>query len=226
MSNFTDFDSLAAEPSVALAFLERAADVARADVLVLPGSKQTIDDLAWLRSSGFANAVTSFRGPILGICGGMQMLGFQILDPHAMEGAARIAAGLGLLPIDTTLSEVKTTRRVAGRALDCDFHGYEIHLGETAYLEGARHFAEVEAHPDGAIHGNACGTYVHGLFDDDHFRHRMLAAWRQQCGLAPAMQLACVHADREKRIERLANHVRQSLDMDRIKRLLSPSQES
>jgi adenosylcobyric acid synthase len=225
MSNFTDFDSLAAEPSVALAFLERAGDVARADVIILPGSKQTIDDLAWLRNTGFADAVTSFRGPVFGICGGMQMLGCEIRDPQAMEGAQRIAAGLGLLPIDTTLAGVKTTRLVTGRALGCDlqdchFRGYEIHLGETAYHAAAKPFAEINAHPDGAVHANVAGTYIHGLFDDDRFRHAILAAWRKQCGLAPATRLACVHADREKRIERLANHVRQSLDMDRINRLL------
>jgi adenosylcobyric acid synthase len=226
MSNFTDFDSLAAEPSVALAFLEQAGDVASADVLVLPGSKQTINDLGWLRATGFADAVGNFRGPVLGICGGMQMLGHEIRDPLGNESEDRIAEGLGLLPIDTTIEAVKTTRLIDGRALDCDFNGYEIHLGETEYREAALPFAEINGHPDGAVCGNVSGTYVHGLFDDDWFRHTILAAWRETRGLASAAELAWVHADREKRIERLAEHVRQSLDMDRIKKLLSPFRES
>jgi adenosylcobyric acid synthase len=231
MSNFTDFDSLAAEPSVALAFLERPGDIPRADVVVLPGSKQTISDLAWLRDTGFAETVVRFRGPTLGICGGMQMLGCEIRDPQGMESRARMAEGLRLLPIDTTLGAIKTTRLVAGRALNCnldrcDFRGYEIHLGETEYREGASPFAEVQGHPDGAVCMNVSGTYVHGLFDDDPFRHTILATWREQCGLGPATQFAYVYADRQKRIERLAEHVRQSLDMDRIKKLLNPSQGS
>jgi adenosylcobyric acid synthase len=224
MSNFTDFDSLAAEPSVELAFLERAEDVERADVLVLPGSKQTLDDLAWLRKSGFANQVMEFRGPILGVCGGMQMLGCEIRDPQGIESRSQVAQGLGLLSIDTILAAVKTTRVVTGRAFDCEFRGYEIHLGETVYRDGAQSFAEIvrdgDRRADGAVNGNVAGTYVHGLLDDDHFRHPFLAEWRKRCGLAPATQLACVQADRDKRIERLADHVRQSLDMDQIRKLL------
>jgi len=221
LSNFTDFDALSAEPSVSLAFLERAEDAGRADLLVLPGSKQTMDDLAWLRKTGFADAVLKFRGPVLGICGGMQMLGQEIRDPDGVEGDSQ-ACGLGLLPIDTTLAAVKTTRQVMGRALslDRDFRGYEIHLGETTYRDGAEAFAEIDGHADGAVAGNVSGTYVHGLFDDDSFRHTFLWATRKQCGLEQATAVVFVHAEREKRIERLASHVRESLDMEGIRKML------
>jgi adenosylcobyric acid synthase len=200
MANFTDFDALAMEPSVALAFLEDPADVVRADVLILPGSKQTLDDLAWLRDSGFAGAVMGYGGPIVGICGGYQMLGLSIDDPAGVEngGIARAAEGLGLLDVRTTMSAEKTVRQVTGHD-----RGYEIHMGETS---GA-----------GQMGGRVWGTYIHGLFDDDDFRHRFLDRARQECGLAPAREKVDVTAGRQARIDRWADHLRQSLDLDLIR---------
>jgi len=234
MANFTDFDALAAEPSVALAFLDDPADALKADLLILPGSKQTLDDLAWLRRAGFEQAVLNFpgRAGILGICGGMQMLGRSIEDPDGAEsnGVSRCAQGLDLLPIATKLQREKVTRMVQGRAAfpaPC-FHGYEIHMGETVYPDDAQPFAEIqragdaEWRPDGVIAdgGRAVGTYVHGLFNADAFRHSFLAAARRACSLEPANQWACVTAEREQRIDRLADHVRQSIDMNLIRNCL------
>jgi adenosylcobyric acid synthase len=243
MANFTDFDPLAAEPSAALAFLDRPEDVEAADLLILPGSKQTLDDLQWLRRRGFETAIRQFRGRagIVGICGGMQMLGRAIEDPAGLEsnGAARAEPGLDLLPIKTILHPEKVTRmargRVQARALfgqppgaPC-FHGYEIHLGETVYAEGAEPFAEITRagesgpQPDGAVAAGRLvfGTYVHGLFGDDAFRHGCLAAARAACGLAPPARRVFVCADREKRMNRLADHVRRALDMDLIRSWLA-----
>jgi adenosylcobyric acid synthase len=238
MANFTDFDELAAEPSVALAFLEDPGDVRDADLLMLPGSKQTLDDLAWLRRGGWEQEIRNFggRAGVLGICGGMQMMGRGIEDPVGAEshGAARSASGFGLLPITTVLQAEKVTRTARGRVITgtlfgeglevpC-FRGYEIHMGETAYAEDVQAFAEIQrgGEPgsvrDGAMaeDGRAFGTYVHGLFHEDEFRHSFLAAARTACGLAPMQSRACLTAERERRINRLAGHVRQSLDMDLI----------
>lgn len=231
LANFTDFDALAAEPSVSLAFLDRPEDLDHADLLILPGSKQTLDDLDWLRRRGFDPAIRAFAGraPVVGICGGMQMLGSVIEDPTGAEsaGRARREPGLNLLPIATTLRAEKVTRLARGRVCSAmlfgqplavsDFTGYEIHLGETVYLDGAEPFAETAGHPDGAARGNVFGTYIHGLFADDAFRHSFLAAARAARGLAPRRDLANVTAEREARIDRLAAHVRASLDMNLIR---------
>ncbi|HWB98067.1 MAG TPA: cobyric acid synthase, partial [Bryobacteraceae bacterium] len=236
MANFTDFDSLAAEPEVSLAFLDDPSYIVAADVLILPGSKQTLDDLAWLRHSRYADPICRHSGPVLGICGGFQMLGRTIEDPHGVEseGAPRTTEGLSLLPLRTVLRKEKTTRRVQGIALrwpgPC-FQGYEIHMGETfldphSSLEPhASSFAEIlrEGSPltlaDGAVDatGRVCGTYVHGLFDQDAFRHSFVTAMRAACGLAPAALFAQAGAEREARINRWADHLRRSLDLKMIR---------
>jgi adenosylcobyric acid synthase len=238
MANFTDFDALAAEPSVSLAFIDRPDDIPRADILVLPGSKQTLDDLAWLRKRGFEQRIQARSAPVVGICGGMQMLGISIDDPDGAEsaGTPRSERGLGLLPVRTVLRAEKVTRTVRGRVCattplgqslaTTSFEGYEIHLGETVYGEGAVPFAEIRRagddtpRPDGAAHANVFGTYIHGLFSDDRFRHTFLTAARSALGLAPPRRLTFVTAEREGRIDRLAAHVRAALDMNLIRQIL------
>jgi adenosylcobyric acid synthase len=230
MANFTDFDALAMEPSVSLAFFEDPEQVALADVLILPGSKQTLDDLIWIRERGFAHSITTHPGFVIGICGGFQMLGLSIEDPFGVEsgGHHRTMPGLGLLAIRTVMRDEKTVRRAAGRTRLWDalsFSGYEIHMGETLYENGVEPFAEIlregeqEPASDGALasSGRVWGTYIHGLFDDDGFRHRFLDIARQACGLAPARSYACVMAERQSRIDRWADHLRQSLDIDLIR---------
>ena len=238
MANFTDFDALAAEPSVSLAFLDGPEDLHEADLVILPGSKQTLDDLRWLRLRGFENAIRQSAGHagVMGICGGMQMMGISIADPqgHESNGVPRTEPGLALLPIETILRAEKVTRVVRGRVCGCsvfgeplatpDFQGYEIHLGETVYAAGAEPFAEIRRcgealnRPDGAVSTDrrSFGTYVHGIFADDAFRYSFLSAARAACGLAPMRQKAFVAAEREHRIDRLAGHVRRALDMDLI----------
>ena len=234
MANFTDFDALAAEPSVSLAFLQEPAEAEFADVLILPGSKQTLDDLQWLRGRGFAPFLESYRGMLAGICGGFQMLGRTIEDPAGVEsgGVGRSMPGLGRLAIRTILRDEKTVRRAAGRTPSWDapaFSGYEIHMGETRYEDGAQPFAEIlrqgEPHStkDGAVDpsGRVWGTYIHGLFDDDAFRHSFLDSARRRCGLAPARSYANVTAERQTRIDRWAAHLRQSLDMNLIRQWIA-----
>jgi len=204
MANFTDFDALAMEPSVALAFLDDPSQAAAADVLILPGSKQTLDDLDWLRRREFGPALSAHTGPLIGICGGYQMLGVSIEDPAGVEnaGTARTMEGLGLLPVRTVMRETKTVRLATGK-----FRGYEIHMGETSAVAGA-------ATPDDE---RVWGTYVHGLFDDDAFRHEFLDGVRERCGLAPAREKLPVTANRQARIDRWADHLRQSLNLQMIR---------
>ncbi len=236
ISNFTDFDALAAEPSVALAFVRRAADLARADVVVLPGTKQTLDDLRWLRETGFAAAVCDAarrRRPVIGVCGGLQMLGREVGDPHGMEGGGR-QEGLGLLAIRTTLGRDKVTvraraflppTRLFGRRMARQsFRGYEIHLGTTHYDRGARPLLRIRREgsavdtDDGARNKNGfvIGTTMHGFFDDDVFRHALLTALRGAVGLSAPAALTPYTSERERRFDRLASHVRRALDVRQI----------
>ncbi|MGA1995495.1 MAG: cobyric acid synthase [Bryobacteraceae bacterium] len=230
MANFTDFDALAMEPSVAVAFLDDPTHAAAADVLILPGSKQTLDDLAWLRARGFSACLRSHRGPLIGVCGGFQMLGLDIEDPDGVEsgGQARSVAGLGLLPVRTVLRPEKTVRRAAGQVLAWDappFQGYEIHMGETRYDRGCQPFAEIVREPDpralrdGAVaeNGRVWGSYVHGLFDDDAFRHAFLAGARAFVGLQAASETVNVTGERSARIDRWAAHLRKHLDIGRLR---------
>ncbi len=236
ISNFTDFDALAAEPSVALAFIARPGDLARADVLILPGTKQTLDDLAWLRRTGLAAAVGKHAdrgGPVIGVCGGMQMLGREVSDPHGLEGGGR-RAGLALLGLHTVLDREKVTtsaraslqgtslfgHRMTRRSL----RGYEIHLGTTRREAATRPLFRLrrpdssEDTEDGARNprGNVVGTYLHGLFDTDDFRHALLTALRAAAGLAAPTAVAAFTAERERRFDRLAAHVRRAVDIPKI----------
>jgi adenosylcobyric acid synthase len=223
MSNFTDFDALAAEPSVSLTFLKDPGQAGLADVLILPGSKQTLDDLMWIHERGFAQFLATWSGILIGICGGFQMLGLSIQDPAGVEssGVSRSMSGLGRLPIRTVMRGEKTVRRATGltRCWDAPtFTGYEIHMGETVYENGAQPFARVPT-SDGAVSstGRVWGTYIHGIFDDDAFRHTFLDHARQSFGLAPARRRVCVTAERQARIDHWAGHLRQSLNIKLIR---------
>jgi adenosylcobyric acid synthase len=236
MANFTDFGPLAHEPGVELAFLEKPEDVEDADVAILPGTKATLDDLRWLRASGFASAIVerATRGrPIVGICGGLQMLGADVRDPAGVESVGE-AGGLALLRIRTELAATKTTVPASAAWSDLRLFGqlvgpvratgYEIHMGETSYLEGVERFCEIrragtpDVVPDGAISedGLIVGTYLHGLFDSDSFRHAFIRAARAAVGLAPPAGLASVAAQRDERLNRFAAQVEAALDVDAL----------
>jgi adenosylcobyric acid synthase len=240
MANFTDFDPLALEPAVSLAYLQEPKEVSAADLIILPGTKQTLDDLQWLKHHGFAQEISRLNEigvPIIGICGGFQMLGGAIEDPHGIEnnGAPVSENGLGLLPIRTVLRKEKTVRRIRGSlrgnffradlSPQVPFEGYEIHVGETLYQAGARRLANIErqgateAILDGAVSesGRVFGTYVHGFFDSDDFRHEFIQAARAALDLAPAAAYVNSNAERNARIDCLACHLRKSLNMNLLK---------
>jgi len=240
LANFTDFDALAAEPSVELVYASTPAALADADLTIVPGTKATLAALAWLRANGFADAVAerARTAYVAGICGGMQILGERVADPYGVEDGGA-ADGLALLPLRTTLAREKITERARGTLavpglfggmLTGAVAGYEIHVGETDSSErstsgatGMRPFARIvrerssseDAIDDGAIatDGRTFGTYLHGLFADDVFRHRFLGALRDARGLEPAAYIA--HgAQREARLDRWAAHVRAAVDID------------
>jgi adenosylcobyric acid synthase len=227
-SNFTDFDSLRAEPSVDLLFCRSANLLANADVVVLPGSKETMSDLEWLLAGGFDQALRLFPGLIVGICGGMQMLGREIADPEGIERQGSVP-GLDLLPISTTMQAIKVTRLSSGTIQRASLFnqqlrqrqvaGYEIHVGKTLYLDQAEPFATLEnGELDGCISADrrVLGTYLHGIFDDDSFRHQFLQAARSFHLLSSPLSLNPWQTQRENSLDRLAHQVSTSLDLRQI----------
>ena len=225
LSNFTDFDSLRAEPSVDLRLVQTPVSLAHADVVILPGSKQTAADLAWVQMRQLGEAIQ--RTPfIAGICGGMQMLGNSIEDPQAVEHGGTVG-GLSLLPFDTVMRKTKSTvltsanlsqSRLFGHEIPATrVSGYEIHVGETRYLPEAQPFAVTsDGRPEGCIAGCVFGTYLHGIFDDDIFRQTFIAAARAHQRLAPAPEFNDWHAQREHALNSFAAHVERSLNMPEI----------
>jgi adenosylcobyric acid synthase len=215
ISNHTDFDPLRLHPQVDLRYVGPGQAIPPADLIILPGSKSVRADLQWLRAQGWEPAIRRhlrYDGKLLGICGGLQMLGETLHDPHGLEGAAGSAKGLGLLALDTTLGRDKTLRQRHGRlALDgMPVAGYEIHQGESrgpALARPALHFADGV---DGALSadGQIMATYLHGLFDQTE-ACRSLLAW---AGLA-APQSCDYEALREAAMDRLADAVEAHLDL-------------
>jgi adenosylcobyric acid synthase len=210
IANFTDFAPLESELGVRLVYAEAPADLAGAALVILPGSKDTIADLRALKARGFAPAIEAHRaggGAVLGICGGYQMLGRAVADPHHVETGGR-EAGLGLLPVRTTLTREKTTRRVRARWLAGGpaFEAYEIHMGVTRSARLRRlfmidgHGLEGTASRDGRV----WGTYLHGLFESGAARRRVLD-WARGAA-APAGSEPMEHrAIREAAYDRLAD---------------------
>ncbi|ALR21052.1 cobyric acid synthase [Sphingobium baderi] len=184
ISNFDDLDPFKIEPDIDLVMVPPGSPIpAEASLVILPGSKATVADMQAMRAQGWDIDILAHHrrgGAVLGICGGYQMLGRRIADPHGIEGPAGTIEGLGLLDIETILSGDKTLQQVAGRALGAPFTGYEMHMGQSAGPDCGRPFAHLdEERPDGASSpdGRVLGTYVHGLFGSTVFRKAFLNRW-------------------------------------------------
>lgn len=233
MSNYTDFDALADEDDVAVRYAQEPAELDGADALLLPGTKSTSDDLAWLHASGMAAAIrarVADGAPLVGICGGYQMLGRRVCDPQHVESARDEMPGLGLLEVETVFEGEKRTVRaqgtLAGNSLadpGTPAHGYEIHMGRTTRAAGVSPLLELidatgEQLLDGAVSadGRVCGTYLHGLFDNPLLRRRWLNRLRDHKGLPPLPERDDTRAD----IDRLADHVEAYLDMGRLEEII------
>ncbi|EQB31617.1 cobyric acid synthase [Sphingobium ummariense] len=181
IANFDDLDPLRLEPEVDVAMIPPGTPIpADAALVILPGSKATLADMAFLREQGWDIDILAHRrqgGMVMGLCGGFQMLGRTIADPHGIEGPAGTVAGLGLLDVETELLPEKTVRPVRGRALEQDMQGYEIHLGTTRGPDADRPFARLDGgEADGALSadGRVIGTYCHGLFGSTGLRRALL----------------------------------------------------
>ncbi|MGY1615220.1 cobyric acid synthase [Geodermatophilus sp. SYSU D00691] len=221
LSNFTDLDALAAEPGVLVRYATRPEELADADLVVLPGTRSTVADLAWLRSSGLADAVlrrAAAGAPVLGICGGHQMLARTITDE--VESRAGVVPGLGLLPADVRFAPEKTLGRPVGSAFGEPVHGYEIHHGLVTV---DRHSDDPPAQPflDGARAGAVFGTTWHGALENDGFRRAFLAEVARLTGRrfvpAPDTDFAAV---REARLDALGDLVAEHADTDALWRLV------
>ncbi|TWD83905.1 adenosylcobyric acid synthase (glutamine-hydrolysing) [Kribbella amoyensis] len=205
ISNFTDLDALAVEPTTSVFFTASPAEVRDADLVVLPGSRATTSDLAWLRSTGLADAVATRVAadrPVLGICGGYQVLGGVIDDPYGVEGGGR-HDGLGLLPVATEFAVEKTLARPAPTA-------YEIHHGVVRVVGDAEEF------PGGCRAGATWGTIWHGLLDDDAARHAFLTEVAGLTGKRAPDGSVSFAGLREERLERLADAIDEHLDTDAL----------
>jgi adenosylcobyric acid synthase len=173
MSNHTDFDALRVHPDVDLQFVRQGEAIPPADLIILPGSKNTRGDLAWLRAQGWPERIARhlrYGGKVIGVCGGFQMLGHSVADPHGVEGAAGDTPGLGLLDMATTLTRDKRLEQVSGLcafAADAAVSGYEIHMGVSDGPALATPAFHIGQRPEGAmsVDGQLLGTYLHGLFD-------------------------------------------------------------
>lgn len=221
ISNHTDFDPLRLHPQVELCFVGPGQDIPAADLIILPGSKSVRADLAFLREQGWPTAIDKhlrYGGRLLGICGGLQMLGTQIDDPHALEGAAGCSDGFALLDFTTVLEPEKQLRNVQGRLCleQAAVSGYEIHAGVSSGpgLNGAVQLADGRLDGGISADGQVLGTYLHGVFENS----AACTALLRWAGLRE-VQTVDYHALRERDIERLADLVEQHLDTERLRQL-------
>ncbi|WP_332664810.1 cobyric acid synthase [Aeromicrobium sp.] len=213
ISNFTDVDALGLEPGVDVVFAGKPQDLTGADVIVLPGTRATISDLAWLRSRGLDRAVRQHAAagqPVLGICGGFQMLGRTVSDPDGVEGEAGASVdGLGLLDVTTTFRADKVLRLPTGSALGTDVAGYEIHHGRITQ-------GQDEPFLGGARSANVFGTMWHGSLESDDFRKAFLAEAATLSGQTYEPSEVSFAASREQRLDLLGDLVERHLDIDAL----------
>ena len=222
-----------------LRYVEAGDDLGQPDLIILPGSKATVADLGYLRSSGREQEIlraASAGIPIIGICAGYQMLGSAIHDPELIESSTALTAGMGLLPVTTRFAAVKSTHQVRARSLagfgllakaqNAVISGYEIHMGQTERLGASQPFLieqrsqQICSDGDGTLSadGNVVGTYIHGLFHNHDLRRAILLELAERKGLTLAASAAIFSADEQ--YDRLAAHVRESLNMELIRRIL------
>lgn len=238
ISNYTDFDPLEQEPGVSLRYLDHRQGLDGVDLLILPGTKNTISDLLYLKETGLFQQIQDYArggGHLVGICGGYQILGLEIQDPLGVEGPPRTEPGLGLLPVVTTMAGAKTTTQVQARRPGGGgpvIEAYEIHMGETRPQGGgeaaltiiSRNGAPAQVE-DGWVSPDrrVWGTYLHGLFDNDEFRRGFLSEitrTRRQGGEARAG--LSFRDFQEAQLDRLAELMRRHLDLARIREMINP----
>lgn len=220
ISNFTDFNVLERHPEVNLFYITDPEDVDEADIIIIPGSKNTLADLNHLRKRGFAGRIIRAREvgkSVIGICGGYQMMGMMISDPDGIEGEIRQLPGLGLLPVSTVLTDSKTTRQVQFRFLDSEeiCEGYEIHMGNTE--SNSPLTKNMNGEQDGCFVDERCfGSYIHGILDNPVVLDYILAPYRTR----NSMTDFDYHAFKESQYDALAAWLRKYVDIDRLYKIM------
>lgn len=234
ISNFTDFDVFGQIPEVTVRYVAHVSELHHPDMVFLPGSKNTMGDLKWMRQNGLEAAIRKLAEdiPVFGICGGYQMLGYEITDPDRVEEGGRIR-GMELLPVTTVLQGQKKRCQVKGTIEQLEgmldvlsgysFAGYEIHMGQTGYTEGS----SVQTRPGAVIYGrnhNVYGSYVHGLFDQRGIAQAVVQALAQKKGIELKDGIFEDHqAFKERQYDKLADTLRMYLDMEEIYGMLRES---
>ena len=227
ISNFTDLDPLCSHPLFGVRYVRKEEEYGAPDLVILPGTKNTLEDLAWLRESGLAGRIMESAAEgayVLGICGGFQMLGAELCDPDGTEGRGAVLSqkGLGLLPATTVFRKEKTRLRVRGMIREgylsgVSVYGYEIHSGVTQYPADT---GPVRV----CARGNVCGTYLHGLFDSGEAVDRLAELLARRKGLGmPTFQSPDRQQERERELDALADAFRRNVDMEQIMRILRRS---
>lgn len=237
ISNFTDFNVLESMPGVTVRYVDSAAALGDPDLILLPGTKNTMADLLWMRQNGIESCIHKHAAAgksVFGICGGYQMLGRVLKDPHGVEHGGEMA-GIGLLPSVTVFEEEKTRTRVTGtfRGVEgifsglsgIDFEGYEIHMG-TSSLEEGNVLADIAedgapAKADGLNSGNVYGSYVHGIFDQEEVAKAIISALLRAKGLSDEDVVSTdMAAYKEQQYDLLADGIRRNMDMDLLYRIV------
>lgn len=231
IANFTDFDVFSQYENVSVRYVTKPEHLAFCDMIIIPGSKSTMADLQWLRDSGWEAAVLRQAAedvPILGICGGYQMLGQRIADPYATEGGGEIQ-GMGLLNTDTVFGQAKTRTRIGGviapcggmfaELSGCECEGYEIHMGETTVRESPL-VQLSDGRADGACRGNVYGSYLHGLFDRKEISDGIVRALCERKGEPFQERPMSRIAYKESQYDLLADAVRRNMDIDLLYRIV------
>jgi len=227
ISNFTDIDPLYEEEDVQVRYISHPGEWGNPDAIIIPGSKNTTEDLRYLRSTGMQKLLLEYMfeqgGHVIGICGGYQMLGRKLLDPKQVESNETEYFGLGVFPAITTFAEIKKTERVTGTSTlyssePAQIDGYEIHMGQTEFEEETLHPFIIGQASEGASvdGGRIWGTYIHGILHNDDLRRQWLNKLREHKGLSPLEANLRFKEKREQAFDRLASHMRQHLDLGHI----------
>lgn len=239
ISNFTDFNPFESIPGVSLRYVKHPRDLHSPDMIILPGTKNTMGDLIWMRESGMEAAVLkeASRGKLIfGVCGGYQMLGETLSDPHGVENGGSMK-GMGLLPMETVFAEKKTRTRVHGHfgqlsgvfapLSGAEIEGYEIHMGESILKENAGTATKITdsvsgiKKEEGAFAGNVCGTYIHGVFDKEESAEAIIRVIGEKKGIdVENMTGVDFAAFKEQQYDILAAELRKHLDMKKIYEIL------
>ena len=227
ISNFTDFAPLATHPALSVRYVGAPAQLAEPDLVILPGTKSTTADLLWLRESGLEAAILRLAGlgvPVLGVCGGYQMMGKTLHDPHGCEGDTPEVRGMDLLDCKTVFTADKTRTRKSGRVLagllqGAKMTGYELHQGRTV-VNGSPFLQFDSGEYDGCVSGKCAGTYLHGLFDSDEALDTLAEGLCRAKGIEPQARAMPRAEWRQSQYDLLADGVRKALDMQRIYKIL------